>query len=457
MNSLRTRLLLVVLVVITGFWLLWSCLLVAYMTREQSGWRDKVLRDIANQVLTSLPESVAQLSSESGLLTLPGDAEFSSDKMSFQIWALPDDRILRSVESPESPLRADFGQGFSVEEVEGRRWRVYAVSDAGGRIQVQTGKPLELFQDSLHKWTKVALAVALLIFAILGVTLKVVLWRSLRPVTCLQEAIARREDYNLEPLSTSGLPSEIRPLVESFNRLLGRIDRAVDNERQLIADAAHELRTPMAAVQTQAQVALYSNDQGETRKALQSLISAVERGTRLSQQLLDSARLEANQGSRRELLDLADPVSLVTHGFEGLARNQHQTIALNTCSCQVLGDMDELGILIHNLLDNALRYSGQGSRIEVCCDEDSLRGGAILTVSDSGPGIPDPAEREHIFERFFRASDNTQRGSGIGLSLVRRIAQSHGAPLNVGDGLEGRGLSISVTFPPVSLGESVPQ
>lgn len=449
MSSLRTRLLLVVLLVITGFWILWSCLHVAYMTREQSGWRDKVLRDIAYQVLTSLPENIAQLSSDSDLLKLPGDAELSTDKMSFQIWALPGSRILRSVESPESPLRADFKPGFSVEEVDGRRWRVYAVSDVSGRIQVQTGKPMDLFRSNLHKWTKVALAVALLIFIILGATLKVVLWRSLRPVLRLQENITRRGDYDLKPLSTDGLPSEVRPLVESFNRLLGRIDSAVGNERQLIADAAHELRTPMAAVQAQAQVALHSDDPQESREALQRLIGAVERGTRLSQQLLDSARLEAGQGDRRELLDLAEPVSLVTHEFESLARQEGQTIALSARPCQVLGNMDELGILLHNLLDNALRYSGEGSRIEVCCAADKQGGGAMLKVSDSGPGIPDLAEREHIFERFFRASGNGQRGSGVGLSLVQRIAQSHGARLEVEAGIGGRGLGISVFFPPV--------
>lgn len=453
-RSLRGRLLAVILIVMTGFWLVWSCLIVMYLTREQSGWLDHSLREIAHQVMTSLPQDITRLPSGSEPLSLAGDAAIVSrrdEQMSFQIWALPGTLLLRSAESPHTPLQPQFRDGYRVEEIDGRQWRVYAVTDAGGRIQVQTGKPLDLLKNKLWHATKAALVMALLIFGILGTILaKVIRW-SLRPVTQLQRNIAERKEYDLAPLpAVDCLPEEIRPLIESFNRLLMRIDRAINNERQFIADAAHELRTPMAAVRTHAEVALHATDPDEIRTALHRLIAAVERGTRMAQQLLDSARLESGRDRRHDVVDLAELVPMVTHEFDAIARQNRQTVVLNTETCPVHGDIDELGILVRNLLDNALRYSGEGSRIEIECRLKPGDGGSTLRVSDNGPGVPDASERARIFDRFFRATGNGQRGSGVGLSLVRRIAESHGAHVAIEDGLAGRGICICVHFPPAA-------
>lgn len=449
-KSLRGRLLIMILVVMTAFWLFWSCLLIMYLTREQSGWLDHSLREIAHQVVTSLPQDITRLPSGSEPLAVAGDAAASNGdgKTSFQIWALPGALLLRSAESPPTPLQAQFLEGFRVEEIDGRQWRVYAVTDASGRIQVQTGKPLDLITNKLWHATKAALVMAMLIFGILGAMLgKVIAW-SLRPVTQLQRNIAERKEYDLAPLPAVGcLPDELRPLIESFNRLLMRIDGAINNERQFIADAAHELRTPMAAVQTHAEVALRATDPEEKRIALNRLVAAVERGTRMAQQLLDSARLESGRGRRHAVVDLAELVPMVTHEFDNVVRQNRQTLVLNTETCCVAGDVDELGILVRNLLDNALRYSGGGSRVEIECRRKADGSGSTLRVSDNGPGVPDESERARLFDRFFRATGNGQRGSGVGLSLVRRIAESHGARVELEDGLGGKGLCVCVHFP----------
>lgn len=447
MRTLRGRLLLASMLVLVGMWLLWSCLHIASMTSEHTGWWDKSLRDVAHQIVTSLPENISLLSADSNRLQLPPNYQMNEDDLSFQIWASDKSNLLRSLESPESPLRPDFEPGFATVEIDGRTWRVYSVPDASGRVHVQTGLPQDAFEGNLRHWAKSTLLAALLVCATLSLTLKLVVRWSLKPVTALQNNIATRQEYDLTPLPTTKLPQEIAPLVESFNRLLLRIHTAIDNERQFIADAAHELRTPMAAIQTHAQVALGADTPDETRAALGRLVAAVERGTRLTQQLLDSARLESNYGGKHERVDLVRVVRLVADEFDIFAQQRHQTISIDAQPCFINGDVDELGILLRNLLDNALRYSGEGSRVELSCGTAPSTDGITLCVRDNGPGVPDEAQRERIFERFYRADQDHRRGSGIGLSLVRRIAQSHGAELKVTEGLDQRGLCISVHFP----------
>lgn len=447
MKSLRGRLLLATMLVLVGIWMLWSCLHVASMTSEQTGWWDKSLRDIAHQIVTSLPENIGLLSADSRRLTLPVNEQPSRDDLSFQIWADDQTSLLRSIESPTTPLRPDFKPGFTISKIDGRKWRVYSITDASGKVHVQTGLPWEAFKGDLKHFVKSAFLAALVVFITLAFTLKAVVRWSLKPVTGLQTDIAGRQEYDLTPLSVDKLPLELRPLIESFNRMLLRIDTAINNERRFIADAAHELRTPMAAIQTHAQVAAGSTSEEESRAALARLVTAVERGTRLTQQLLDSARLESNFGIKYERVDLNRVVRLVADEFDIVAQQRQQIISLDTKPCFVCGDVDELGILLRNLLDNALRYSGEGSRIELICGTAPAADGITLCVRDNGPGVPDPEQRNRIFERFYRADQDHRRGSGIGLSLVRRIALSHGARLEVTDGLDNRGLCISVHFP----------
>lgn len=455
MNSLRVRLLLAMSAAIFIVWALWMGLLYLDKSREQSGWWDETLRATANQILTSMPRDIDAQPSGSRTLALPAGVDSGLEHLSFQVWILPGTgargtdvsgtNALRSRQSPVTPLRPDFRVGFGIEEIDGTRWRVYAVSDAGGRVQVQTGRPVKRLAADLGRWVKASLVTAVLLFVVLGIALKLVIGWSLRAVTRLQKDLAARREFDLDPLPTAGLPGEIRPLIESFNRLLDRVDRAIRGERQFIADAAHELRTPLAAVQAHAQVALRTGNPEDMRQSLNRLVGAVERGTRLAQQLLDSARLEAGQRGGHDDVDLAEVVDVVTHEFDMTARQRRQTIALETLPCTVRGDTDELGILVRNLIDNALRYSSEGGRVAVICRPETDEPGTTLQVLDDGPGVP-KADRARIFDRFFRGEGNGQRGSGIGLSLVQRIARSHGARIELGAGLGGRGLGVTIRF-----------
>jgi signal transduction histidine kinase len=171
----------------------------------------------------------------------------------------------------------------------------------------------------------------------------------------------------------------------------------------------------------------------------------VERSARLSQQLLDSARLDADRpSSERGPVELADLVAMLTREFETIAAAKQQSITLETCPSPIEGDVDELGILIGNLIDNALRYTSPCGRVAVHCQR--AADGVRLRVQDNGPGVAQE-DRPRIFDRFYRVAGSNERGSGIGLSLVARIAQSHGASIEIGPGLDGRGFGISVVFP----------
>lgn len=233
--------------------------------------------------------------------------------------------------------------------------------------------------------------------------------------------------------------------MDAFNNLLSQLEEAVQGERRFIADAAHELRTPLAALSAQAQVTLHATNESERSLALQSLTEGAHRCARLSEQLLDLARLEANQSTpARESVNMAKLIDVVAHDFEIPAQKKKIELSIQTDSIFLHANVDEIGILLRNLIDNAVRYTPQNGRIEVLCQKQNES--IILKVADNGPGVL-PAEREKIFERFYRVAGNGQRGSGIGLSMVAQIASSMKARIEAREGLEGRGFGISLHFP----------
>jgi two-component system sensor histidine kinase QseC len=240
----------------------------------------------------------------------------------------------------------------------------------------------------------------------------------------------------------------VQTLVDSFNRILEQLNSAIQTERRFIADAAHELRTPLALLAANAQVALRADTRQEREEALRRLSTGVERSTRLSEQLLDLAQLDSSKhATAHPTVNISDLVMMVVRDFESTARQNNQSITLNAEPASTLGNIDELGILLRNLLDNALRYSGAGSHIAVSC-VNTFRAGAAcvrVMVEDNGPGVPE-AYRDRIFDRFYRIAGSGQTGSGIGLSLVARIVASHHAQIEVGPGPDNRGFHVTLYF-----------
>ncbi|MGO4701394.1 ATP-binding protein [Dyella sp. 2RAB6] len=286
--------------------------------------------------------------------------------------------------------------------------------------------------------------------AIVGLLMWWAVVASLRPLKAISAEIGRRRAFDAAPLPTERVPSELRPLLVAFNALLGRVDTAMKAEHQFIADAAHELRTPLAALHVQADVALLAGTLERKDEALRKLLDIAQRSHRLAEQLLDLARLDAGLHALSvQRIDLLELANHVVDEFVVRAEGRGTRLSIDGTSCWVRCDVDEMGILIRNLIDNALRHGRADGAVEVSCSQVVREDGThpVLEVVDDGPGVPE-SERVVIFERFYRAKGSVVRGSGIGLSLVVRIAELHEASIETGAGMGGAGLCVRVVFPP---------
>lgn len=355
--------------------------------------------------------------------------------------------ILRSPRFPDLPPDAAVG-GFADVTVAGTRWRVHGVRDEATERVVQVAEPygprIELARSVVsHLLHPVWIALPLL---------AVLIWLSVRwglaPLLSLAQQLKLRDPGKLEALSEGDAPQEARPLIEALNALFARVTAMQERERRFAADAAHELRTPLAAIRTHAEVAHAARTVEERRRALESVLKGTERAAHLVDQLLVLARLEP-QGAPPSAMRvmLRDVAARAVAECAPLAAARNVDLGLSDAEAMpavVHGDADLLAVLARNLVDNAVRYVGEGGRVDVSVLPAAT--GASLVVADDGPGLP-AEERPRVFDRFYRSLGTGQEGSGLGLSIVARIAELHGATIALGPGLCGRGLSVTVGFP----------
>jgi len=248
----------------------------------------------------------------------------------------------------------------------------------------------------------------------------------------------------LTPVATERLPQEVAPLVDALNRLLLRLHAAFQAQRAFVADAAHELRSPLTAVRLELQLLDRAPDEDARREARANLGAAVERAIHLLEQLLTLARSDP-----REDTGAWSRISLERAAAEGiadansLAQARRIDLGFEAGPAAVQGDSEALRILVRNLVDNAVRYTPEGGQVRVSTREQAS--GATLEVVDTGPGIP-PPDRERAFDRFYRRSNAPEGGSGLGLAIVKAIADRHGAQIRLDDA-PGAGLKVTVAFP----------
>ena len=364
-------------------------------------------------------------------------------KLAFQAW-VGDQLAQRSANAPRQPL-SDRRSGYSEHVIGGEGWRVFSLSAADSDLRVQVAQSLAI-RDELVGGITLRLLIPLLVsLPLLAIVIWVGVDRALRPLSRLARDVASREPDNLAALPPERAPEEILPLVRALNQLFARLQQAFDNERRFTADAAHELRTPLAALKIQAQVAQAATDDEGRRRALGQLLQGVDRATHLVQQLLTLARVDPDTAFRD-----ARPVDLCAIATETLAelaadaRARDVELALAPgCAGEVMGNADALSMLLRNLVDNAIRYTPQGGQVEVAIQRDDA--GVRLQVADSGPGIP-LAERQQVMERFYRGKRAQATGSGLGLSIVLRVAEHHRATVRLGDASLG-GLLVEIRFP----------
>ena len=349
----------------------------------------------------------------------------------------------------ESALPPPAQTGVGSVDVGGQPWRTY-VTERGGTT-------IRLAQARHARWEAIAgIAVHLLwpVFSMLPV-LAIGLWfgigAGLRPLRTIASGLKRRNANNLEPVDVASMPNEVRPLAEAINDLLARLDRSFTLQRHFIADAAHELRTPIMGLSIQSQLLRRAASADEREQILAQIHAGTTRLGHLAEQLLTLARLEPDAqagASASTPVDLAALCRSVVADRTRVADAHRIDLgAIVSSPVMAAGNIDTLRVLLNNLVDNAIRYAGDGACVDVSARLDGTT--PVLEVADDGPGIPE-AERTEVWERFYRgegAQAATASGSGLGLSIVKRIAEQHRATVALSTTQGGRGLTVTVRFP----------
>lgn len=298
----------------------------------------------------------------------------------------------------------------------------------------------------LHEYLEGTLLPQLLIIIFTTLLVWFGIGKSLAPLKQLKKAVSERSHLDLSPLHEKDVPAEVQPLILSINDLMARLSDVLEVQNRFIADAAHQLRTPLAGLKTQIELALRQNDAKNTAVAIQNLLASTDRITRLVNQLLALARNEPNaEGAmRKDKLDLGGLTSDITMEWVPHALMKNIDLGFEAPPAPVLiqGDASRIKDLIDNLIDNAVRYTPMEGQITVSVCYDTR---PRLIVTDNGPGIP-PEQRERVFERFYSLLGNGADGSGLGLAIVREIATMHGAEARIETALDGVGARVTVTF-----------
>lgn len=352
---------------------------------------------------------------------------------------------------PSKPLATDRGVQYYDATWQGKPLRMAVarlpVGGAGHQqVLVQVGETLHGRTNlgARIQWSIAGLQLVQLLLIIFLVRYAVE--RGLRPLKHLTTALASRAPADSDPLSESGLVSEVRPLVASMNALLVRLRGVLVGQRQFIADASHQLRTPIAGIQLQLDLALEETDPERRQIALRQAQVATTRAARLSHQLLTLSRAEPQASVlENEYVDMARLADEVTaqSAAQALAAGVDVDRDLPSAPALVRGDPVLLRELIANLLDNAIRYAGDGARVNVRITASDARVG--LEVADNGPGIA-PQFRSNVFNRFFRIPGTPGAGCGLGLAIVAEIAERHFATVSLEPGLNGCGTAVRLDF-----------
>jgi two-component system, OmpR family, sensor histidine kinase QseC len=366
-------------------------------------------------------------------------------QVGFQYWSSANQLRVTSEDLHALPFNAA-PVGFADITLDRRRWRIYTkIGDAGGFIRA--GERYDSRREIVRDLLLQNLLPLVLGLPILALLTRWAVRKGLQPLSHTTARINLRSPEATGPLDAHDAPDEVVPLIGAINGLLLRVRRLLDNERQFTANAAHELRTPLAAALIHVENALATRDAGEREAALADSRHALQRMTRLVNQMLELARWDAASPAKAMSdLDLADIVRAELDELAvGIAeRDVEVDLAVAPQTPRIRAWEGGLRALVRNLLDNALRYGGDGGVLAIEIEPDA--GGVLLAISDQGPGI-DAARRDTMFARFQRGEDLYAEGVGLGLPIAKRIADLHRATLRLADARSGRGLRVEVRFP----------
>jgi signal transduction histidine kinase len=429
--------------------LAWACGGVAmYLAARQESAQlyDDRLADFAHTTLSLSGPDIDKARVYGQVVVAHSAAPSTAARYRYQIWSSTGVMLVRSEKAGAQRMYVKAGAaGFTDATDSDERIRVFSEFGADGAVEINVAEPLRMRSGLLGNFYGNLIPAALLsVLVLVGMNAWVVRW-VIRPLEESAEQMVQRSPDDLEPLQIWNPPVELMPLLKSINILFDRFGHALSNERGFTASAAHELRTPLAALRTQAQVALRSREPSEVQASLHRLIGGVDRASRVVDQLLTLAKLE-NLSAHDETITPVrlDKVAQECVGeVSALRELQAARIELHLAPAMLYGNGLAIAIMMRNLVDNALRYGGRGARVDVATGIDAE--GTWLRVDDSGPGIPE-ADRHRVFERFYRGGGTQQPGTGLGMSIVRAVLDMHGANVELRDSPLG-GLRVSVRFP----------
>ncbi|AIY42134.1 Sensory histidine kinase QseC [Collimonas arenae] len=387
------------------------------------------------QIVRSFPSQMSRQNIAT-LDTHPGK------KIVVQVWNKEGEQVFITNAARELPRYER--RGFIDVTTHGERWRVYSEENSGQLVQTaQLVRDRETIQEKLL-WR--CLIPILSLLPVLAVLIWLGVGRSLQPLHRLTGSLRQRSADDLQRLDSQGYTQEIIPIVDALNDLFARLYQAMQLQKRFVADAAHELRTPLAALKLQLQLVEMADDDEERSAAIKKLHERLNRATHQVQQLLALARHGGeNSASNRETVNLQRLAAGVVSDYAPLAESKKIDLGVEAAE-QVLtvdGNIESMRIMLGNVVGNAIRYTPSSGKVDVRVL--SLDGRPCLQVDDTGAGIPEE-ERERVFDRFYRREVAQESGSGLGLAIVKNVAAQHGARVSLHDGPQGKGLSVRLVF-----------
>lgn len=380
------------------------------------------------------------------------DNNVLQDDYRFQIWSDDGRLLLANFGTGTHAAMARFSwTGLSTVEMDGQTWRVYSLYEPQAKKQIQLA---EREASHLSLWQELDQHVMVLMALSLVVVLLPALWvlrQLLKPIQDMAHTLEHRRPENLAPVPTASVPTEVAPMVDALNRLFGRLDDALQRERSFTGIAAHEMRTPLAAIRVLAQVVRSADSFVERDDAIDRLILGADRCTHLLEQLLTLQRLDASMpADMNARVDMADITMEAVSATRAEAARRSVTVSVQIAGSTLRGHAFGVMTLIRNLVSNGIEHSPEGGRVEIVERQEDQD--VIVIVDDSGPGIP-PESRARAFDRFQRLGAKSGTGVGLGLSIVRTVADAHQATAELGRAPVLGGLRVTVRFAGRAVGE----
>jgi len=366
-------------------------------------------------------------------------------KLAFQLWDQHGNMLLRSVNAPLVPL-SDQLQDYSDRTIDHTDWRIFSLWSHDKEFLVMAAERYDVRKELVSAITQRLLLPYLLLLPILAWLLWMAVGHGLAPLQRLADEVQSRDEHYLDSIDEDNVPDEVRPIIHALNRLFGELRDSLENERRFTSDAAHELRTPLAALKTHAQLARSSVSKADRDHALAQLNGGVDRASHVVDQMLALARVEPGAAPRPlQPLDLHQLVVDEVASLAMMAAQKNIELSVDDPGAVTLqGDPLSLAMLVRNLIDNAIRYTPEQGQVAIGFEQNDQQ--LTLLVTDSGPGIPEE-QQDKIFQRFFRGEGREESGCGIGLSIVKRIAEMHRAQIHIQNVSPEGGLQVRLVFP----------